>query len=564
MVKRKKPIGELVKLVDQEIHRTRCSINEAATRVADKNQVKKETLRKAYQRSRKNKSKKHGNQIFTDLTEKKLCSLILAFSTKGLALRRYLLLDFVKRTYNKGDKWNGSVWFRGFMERHAATLSYTKSKGLDIQRVHNVSKDIVDKFLTAYENVLETYKLEPDFIVNADESPCEISKSDYGSILRSAESATQGSVNLPKSCLRTILPFVAASGRVWLVVLIYKCMSGSDGSTSTTVSVPTKARVSRKGWPTYYATSAKGFITNELWTGIIATFIEVVKASARGKHVLLLLDRQTSHLEITSMKALIDSDIHPLYLPAHTTHIVQPLDNVILGGLKLMMRLKKSVEMLRRFILKEDMNSIIQDVFTDLGCEAFKPEIIQAGFRKTGVWPFDKKSILEHFENEYMWSKDEPVEETNEMSIKDMAEQFKEHLFGNTSNTNKRKVTVSEKGKLFTGEELVQYFTDKEHEKAEKEREKEEKKQQREEQKLKKDEEKKQKQELQAQKLAEKEQETQAKEESRNSRTCSKCRKLCRNTDNISTCEECLNYKLCKQCLKQDPGFEEHLNSCLK
>lgn len=162
MVKRKKPIGELVKLVDQEIHRTRCSINEAATRVADKNQVKKETLRKAYQRSRKNKSKKHGNQIFTDLTEKKLCSLILAFSTKGLALRRYLLLDFVKRTYNKGDKWNGSVWFRGFMERHAATLSYTKSKGLDIQRVHNVSKDIVDKFLTAYENVLETYKLKPD------------------------------------------------------------------------------------------------------------------------------------------------------------------------------------------------------------------------------------------------------------------------------------------------------------------------------------------------------------------------------------------------------------------
>ena len=323
-----------------------CSLNEAATIIADKFQVKKETLRKAYQRSRKARSKRHGNQIFSDLTEKRFCGLILAFSSSGLALRRYLFLNFVRSSYNKRKTWNGSVWFRGFIKRHAATVSYTKSKGLDVQRVNNVSKEVVDKFLSAYAKVLDDYKLEADYIINADESPCEISKSDYGAILRSTDSATQGTVNLSKSLLRTILPFVAASGRVWMVVLIYKTVSGSDGSTMATVSVPTKAKVSRKGWPTYYATTTKGFITNELWTSIIATFIETVKASARGKHALLLLDRQSSHLEITSMKSLIDSDIHPLYLPAHTTHIVQPLDNVILGGLKLAMRMKKSIEMI--------------------------------------------------------------------------------------------------------------------------------------------------------------------------------------------------------------------------
>lgn len=121
---------------------------------------------------------------------------------------------------------------------------------------------------------------------------------------------------------------------------------------------------------------------------IIATLIEVVKASAKGKQALLLLDRQSSFLE---MKSLIDSDIYPLYLLAHTTHIVQPLDNVILGGLTLAMSMKKRVEIIRRFILKEDMDTIIQDVITDLGREAFKPEIIQTRFKKAGIWLKEEK-----------------------------------------------------------------------------------------------------------------------------------------------------------------------------
>lgn len=136
--------------------------------------------------------------------------------------------------------------------------------------------------------------------------------------------------------------------------------------------------------------------------------------------------------------------------------------------------MKKGVKVPRRFILKDDMDTLIQDVFTDLGCNAFKPEVIQAGFKMTGIWPFDKTLILKHFENEYMWTKEWPDATTDEQSIKDMADQFKDHLFGNTSNTNIRKVAVYEKGKLFTGEDLIEHFTVKEAEKAEKEKEKKE------------------------------------------------------------------------------------------
>jgi beta-lactamase regulating signal transducer with metallopeptidase domain len=121
--------------------------------------------------------------------------------------------------------------------------------------------------------------------------------------------------------LRTILPFVAASGRVWLVVLIYKTVNDSEGSTKVDVSAPSSIKRTRGTYPTYYATTSKGFITNDLWINIIATFTELVRAEAGGKHAMLLLDRHSVHLEMASFQSLIDNCIHP-YTYQHTPLIL--------------------------------------------------------------------------------------------------------------------------------------------------------------------------------------------------------------------------------------------------
>jgi adenosylcobinamide amidohydrolase len=94
--------------------------------------------------------KKHGNQIFSDLTEKKLCGLILAFSSSGMALPQHIFLSFVRQMFKKDAHWKGTKWFRSFTQRHSDYLTYSKAKGLDIQRVNHVSKEVVDGFITAY------------------------------------------------------------------------------------------------------------------------------------------------------------------------------------------------------------------------------------------------------------------------------------------------------------------------------------------------------------------------------------------------------------------------------
>jgi len=125
---------------------------------------------------------------------------------------------------------------------------------------------------------------------------------------------------------------------------------------------------------------------------------------------------------------MIDSNIHPLYLPAHTTHLIQPLDNVILAGLKWKMGTQKQLEMIRRLLTHEGMETIIQDIFTDIESEALNPHTIQAGFKNTGIWPFDEKLILDKFKNEYMWMEDSKVETIEAQTIEAIAHVFKEKV----------------------------------------------------------------------------------------------------------------------------------------
>jgi hypothetical protein len=45
-----------------------------------------------------------------------------------------------------------------------------------------------------------------------------------------------------------------------------------------------------------------------------------------GRHRMLILDRHGSHVDIEFMWECRQHQIHLLYLPAHTSHLLQPLD----------------------------------------------------------------------------------------------------------------------------------------------------------------------------------------------------------------------------------------------
>ena len=70
----------------------------------------------------------------------------------------------------------------------------------------------------------------------------------------------------------------------------------------------------------------------ELWAGYFIEETEHLRKS--GQHLLLILDNHGSHVQARTLVKLKIDNIHVCGLPSHTTHITQPLDEVVFSSFK--------------------------------------------------------------------------------------------------------------------------------------------------------------------------------------------------------------------------------------
>lgn len=184
-------------LIKERISAGESSVRKIASEIARDIGKKSETIRKNYYRSLKEKNKQHGNRKFTDEEEKRLCAIILAFSAVGMPFSQTVFLTIWKLD----DNWRGDSWFSGFAKRHNNLISHTFGKGLDVGRVNSVTPDVLNQFIKVYKSLLAKNDYSPDFIINADKSPCKFDDSDVQKLLTSSKSKRQGKVNTPKGHL---------------------------------------------------------------------------------------------------------------------------------------------------------------------------------------------------------------------------------------------------------------------------------------------------------------------------------------------------------------------------
>ena len=557
-------IKSLIKNVFEENNNSSLSIQQICKQIGETNNINSESLRVAVYRSMKEKDRNHQNQKFSDQQEKILCQVLLSLSSSGMALNRQIFLSFVKKIFKQPNSWNGYHWFDGFLSRNSGSISHVVTKELDEARVNTITKDVLDKFLITYEQLLSSYNYNSDYIINADESPCNLSKDVSRYVITSSKSIKQGLIKPPKGLLRTILPFVAASGKVWMVVLIYKDVEKNGSTKTNSISVPYKLRQSRGTWPTYYATSANGFVTNELWKEIISALIELIQPKRMGRRAILLLDRFTSHLEITSVKSLIDSNIQPIYLPAHTTHILQPLDDVIFGGFKKRSREKIQNETIHRLITGEGMRTIIQDVITEGQYQFFTPSIIKAGFLNTGLWPYDEKLIRNKFKNEYMWEDKKVDNKESDTNFEEAIKLFKEQL---NINQNSSMIIVNKpnmKNKVITGNELMDWYKHDEKKKEIKAQEVEEKKKAKLEKKRKRELDDIEKEKEKKRRMLKRKNDQKILNNNKLLKTCNYCEEIFTIRHNFNICKSGCGFRLCSSCKSNPSLMKNHLKECEK
>jgi hypothetical protein len=204
-------------------------------------------------------------------------------------------------------------------------------------------------------------------------------------------------------------------------------------------------------------------------------FLPYARPCALDKQpILLIYDGHASHKNPELIKWAREQGIILFVLPAHTSHVLQPLDVAVFGPFKNYYYTECSAYMCKnigRTITKYDICGIACRAFL----KAMTPANIQAAFRKTGIHPWNSgvvsKEMLFPCEG---FREERPAQKILAMtSGKEAVDEFlklKEEEVGNKSCNCpcKRKVTSHEKpnagGKEITGneyfEKIINYHED--------------------------------------------------------------------------------------------------------
>ena len=144
------------------------------------------------------------------------------------------------------------------------------------------------------------------------------------------------------------------------------------------------------GW--VIATTHNGWTDNEKGLEWIQHFEQHTKTRSSGAYRLLILDGHESHHSTDFELFCKEHKIITLCMPAHSSHILQPLDVGCFGPLK--QAYGRQVEDLMRahqtHITKADFLPAFYAAFQ----AAITEKTIKGGFRGTGLVPFDPESVL--------------------------------------------------------------------------------------------------------------------------------------------------------------------------
>jgi len=140
------------------------------------------------------------------------------------------------------------------------------------------------------------------------------------------------------------------------------------------------------------AVSDNGWTTDEIGFQWLQHFEEHTLSRTKGKHRLLILDGHSSHHTAKFEEFCRDHSIVTLCMPAHSSHILQPLDVGCFSPLK------TAYGRLVEGLMKLGVNHISKEEFLTAYLEAHKLSFttsnVQAGFAATGLVPYEPNRVL--------------------------------------------------------------------------------------------------------------------------------------------------------------------------
>jgi DDE superfamily endonuclease len=286
-----------------------------------------------------------------------------------------------KMLQEKGDfDLLGKHYISRFISRHS-TLKSAKSRKLNVKRASALDSATIERFFSEFEWLRSEYNIESEDIYNMDETGFQIGQ------------IASNFVIYDPAMGRPVAP--VSDNTQW--VSIIECI-GVDksikpylifcGRSPEDHMFPVNEELTELIW----AFSPKGWTDNELAVDWLKR-VFMPQTSRQGRHSILIIDGHDSHCSGEFQYYYITHNIHLLYLPAHASHKLQPLD---VGPFAPLSRAySRAVQEYTPTGLAPLNRAIFQQFYIRARRESFTERNIRAGWKRAGIWPTNKQRLLD-------------------------------------------------------------------------------------------------------------------------------------------------------------------------
>ena len=169
---------------------------------------------------------------------------------------------------------------------------------------------------------------------------------------------------------------------------ILSCVSATGFVVPRKTCVPDKLKEGAFS-NTLFKSSESGWVNSVLFCEWFEFFLSSIPPI---RPVLLIQDGHSSHISIELIEMARANGVCLLCLPAHTSHILQPLDVGVFKSFKSSFNKACGNYMKQnpgRVITTDILASMVREAYTT----GFTPLNILSGFKKTGIYPFNPSSV---------------------------------------------------------------------------------------------------------------------------------------------------------------------------
>lgn len=350
-------------------------------------------LRTAYYAARGGEGVHHGNNILSAAEDLALLYAAQAFSHTNFPLTRPQLASLVRDLWGKKV---GETWARSWVKRHREHLSSRTAKALaDKRNSTSVFEEVVD-WADQVEKFLKDHRLPPSAILNYDECRL-VGGRDRLAVQRiqATDRERPNAASTRGATVASILTFVAANGAPFLSVYIFRARFGDNDAAATRFTLSRVQQRTRGTWLRLYGWTESGFVDAATFAVVMEAFCDEWRLRNPNQECMLIGDQLGAHRQVEVVRAALKSNVLCWWLVANTSHWLQVLDDKCFARIKKVVPVLSDDKIIQALMTNQPTRDCLLEAAYEAERLALTRETIQAAFKSVGLYPWDRKRVIE-------------------------------------------------------------------------------------------------------------------------------------------------------------------------